>query len=178
MTHHRHVSLREQTGFTLIEMIITIVIISIVASIGVTTISSGFKAYFTASSISPLANNARLVLERLRKEIRNAQSCADVSQPAGVGSLQFTNDEGRVILVNQGVRPTNAIYMTFNGDGNEWLLAPNVEQGSLRFERTDCTGVTSPGIVTISFTMSVNMMDGENIKLPFRTSVYIRSTSS
>ncbi|MBF0190855.1 MAG: hypothetical protein HQL99_06840 [Magnetococcales bacterium] len=158
-------------------MVITLIIISIVAGVGTVSISNSFNAYLTARAIEPLAGSARVVLERLRKELRNAESCTGISQPGGNGTLQFTNDQGRVILVNQGVAATNAIYMTFNGDGVEWLLASNVEANSVQFQVSPCTGVLTPGLVTIAFTMTATTTDGSVLRLPFRTAVYVRSTS-
>jgi prepilin-type N-terminal cleavage/methylation domain-containing protein len=164
------------SGFTLIEMVITLIIVSIVASVGVVSVSNGFNAYLTARAIEPLASNARVVLERLRRELRNAQTCTGISQPGGTGTIQFTNDQGRVILVNQGVTPTNAIFMTFDGNGREWLLAYNVAVNSLQFQLAPCTGGLTPGLVTFSFTMTATMIDGSVLRLPFRTAVYVRST--
>ncbi|MEO5344883.1 MAG: prepilin-type N-terminal cleavage/methylation domain-containing protein [Magnetococcus sp. YQC-9] len=184
MSHHtdrRSVPRIHSAGFTLIEMIITIVIISIVAGTSVVSLSNGFKAYMTARAIEPMASNGRIVMERLRKEIRNAQSCTGITQPSGSNSIQFINDQGRTVLVNQGASPTNAVYMTFNNDGTQWLLGQNVAANSLQFVRTTCNGAgqaapIKPGLVTISFTMTSTMPDGSTITLPFKTSVYVRSS--
>lgn len=166
------------TGFSLIEMVMTLVIISIVGVVGTTSMSGGFNAYLTARAIEPLANGGRLAMERLSRELQNAATCTGITQPGGNGKIQFTNDQGKVILVNQGANPTNAIFMQFNGDGKEWILAPNVEANSLQFQVAPCTGVLSPGLVTISFTMTSTTTDGSVLKLPFRTAVYVRSTPS
>ncbi|MBF0273392.1 MAG: type II secretion system protein [Magnetococcales bacterium] len=179
MCRFRHpggVKYHGSSGFSLIEMVITLIIISIVAGVGTVSMSNSFNAYLTARAIEPLAGNARVVLQRLRKELRNAASCTGISQPGGAGTLQFTNDQGRIILVNQGATATNAIYMTFNGDGVEWLLAPSVESNSLRFQVSPCTGGLTPGLVTFSFTMTATTTDGSVLRLPFRTAVYVRST--
>ncbi|MEO5330519.1 MAG: prepilin-type N-terminal cleavage/methylation domain-containing protein [Magnetococcus sp. YQC-5] len=168
----------KSTGFTLIEMVMTLVIISIVGVVGTTSMSNSFNAYLMAQSIEPLANGAHLVLERLRKELRNANTCTGISQPGGTGTLQFTNDQGRVVLVKQGTNPTNSIIMTFNGDGTEWLLAQNVETKSLNFQLSPCTGGLTPGLVSFSFTMATPATDGSILRLPFRTAVYVRSTPS
>ncbi|MBF0626878.1 MAG: type II secretion system protein [Magnetococcales bacterium] len=174
-THHR------SAGFSLLEMVMTITILSIVAGVGTVGMSNAFSAYLTARTIEPLASNARLALERLRRELQSAQSCTGISQPNGAGTLQFTNDRGSVILVNQGAIPTNAIYMRFDGGAEEWLLAPSVEANSLRFQVSPCTlagppPTTTPGLVTISFTMTATTIDNKILKLPFRTAVYVRST--
>ncbi len=167
-----------QSGFTLIEMVMTLVIMSIIAVVGTSSMSGGFNLYLTARAIEPLANGGRLAIERLSKELQNAATCTGISQPGGNETIQFTNYLGNVILVNQGASPTNAIFLTFNGDGKEWILAPNVEARSLKFQVTPCTGGLTPGLVTFSFTMTAKTTDGSVLKLPFRTAVYVRSTPS
>ncbi|MBF0440223.1 MAG: hypothetical protein HQL93_14055 [Magnetococcales bacterium] len=161
----------------MIEMVLTLMIISIVAAVGSVSMGGGFNAYLTARAIEPLAMGGRLALERLRKELMGAQTCTGISQPGGHGSIQFMNDQGRVVLVNQGASSTNALFMTFNGDGQEWILAPDVEANSLDFKITPCSGGLTPGLVTISFAMSTRNTDGSTIRLPLKTSVYVRSTS-
>ncbi|MBF0340940.1 MAG: prepilin-type N-terminal cleavage/methylation domain-containing protein [Magnetococcales bacterium] len=180
---HPRVKHHGSLGLTLIEMVVTLVVFSVVAGVGAVSLSNGFKAYQTAREIQPLALNAQIVLKRLQLEIRNAATCPGVvlagAPVAGGGNsaLQFTNDQGRVLLVNQGSTPTNAIFVMFNNDNVEWLLSPNVEAGSLKFQMIPCDDFVSPGLVTFSFTMTSTVADGTVIRLPFRTSVYIRSTS-
>ncbi|NGZ07590.1 MAG: hypothetical protein G8237_14690 [Magnetococcales bacterium] len=157
----------------------TIVIVSIIAGVGAVSMLHGFNAYMTAQAIEPLSSSARVAMERLRREIRNAQTCVGISQPGGSGSLQFVNDQGRTILVNQGQQPTDAIYMTF--DGVEKLLVPNVKALSLQFAVSPCTlagppATLTPGLVTFSFTMTSKTTDGKVLTLPLRTAVYVRST--
>ncbi|MBF0126095.1 MAG: hypothetical protein HQM02_02690 [Magnetococcales bacterium] len=158
----------------------TIVILSIIAVVGAVSMSSGFNAYLTAQAIEPMANNGRLALERLRKELRNAQTCTGITQPGGNGTIRFTNDQGRVVLVTQEGNPGNAIYMNFDGSPDQWMLAPNVEAGSLQFQRSNCSvdvnsQPLSPGLVTIAFTMATPTTDGGVVRLPFRTAVFVRS---
>ncbi|MBF0178931.1 MAG: type II secretion system protein [Magnetococcales bacterium] len=179
MDSHRDEKRKRPAGFTLIEMVMTLTIISIVAGVGATSMIGGFNAYLTARDMEPMASNARLALQRMSLELRNSVSCTGISQPGGLGSLQFTNDQGRLILVNQGADGTkNAIYMKFDADPTEWLLAPNVEANSLRFQITSCLDPIKPGLVTLSFTMATTTTKGDVLRLPFRTSVYVRSTSS
>ncbi|MBF0294813.1 MAG: prepilin-type N-terminal cleavage/methylation domain-containing protein [Magnetococcales bacterium] len=178
MDSHRDEERKRLAGFTLVEMVMTLVIISIVASVGATSMIGGFNAYLTARDMEPMASNARLALQRMSLELRNAVSCTGISQPGGVGSIQFINDQGRLILVNQGASRTNAIYMKFDADPTEWLLAPNVEANSLQFQITPCTDPIRPGLVSLSFTMATTTTKGDVLRLPVRTSVYVRSTST
>ncbi|MBF0163267.1 MAG: prepilin-type N-terminal cleavage/methylation domain-containing protein [Magnetococcales bacterium] len=174
-------SVRNASGFSLIEMVITILIVGIVAGTSAVAMGNSFKAYMTAQVIAPLSGSGRLVMERIRKELRNTM-CSTISRPNGDRTLQLTDTNGRIVLFHQAGTTTNAIYMTFNNDNVNWLLASNVQADSLRFTWTQCDGAgdptppLKPGLVTVSFTMRSTMPDGETITLPFRTSVYVRST--
>ncbi|MBF0416841.1 MAG: prepilin-type N-terminal cleavage/methylation domain-containing protein [Magnetococcales bacterium] len=180
MSHHNDtpdVRSRRSAGFTLIEMVITLVILSIVAGTGVAAMTSAFKAMATGQAIAPLSIGGRIIMERIRKELRNAQ-CTQITQPGGNGKLQLIDNSGRTLLIHQGVND-NAVYLTFNGDGINWQLGEKVLANSLQFTGLSCAGVgvpPKPRLVTVSFSMRDTLPDGGTITLPFRTSVYIRSS--
>jgi MSHA biogenesis protein MshO len=65
-------ALRSQQGFTLIEIITVIVVLSIVAVIGTGFIVSSTTAYGTAQSRALLANTGRQAIERMTRQLRGA----------------------------------------------------------------------------------------------------------
>ena len=92
-------------GFTLIEIIIVIVILCIVSAITVKFLVDSLRIYTMAANQKALYDEAKLALERMCRDIRDARS---VSQPAAGGS-------GNTIRF----RRTNA---TARDAANEWII--------------------------------------------------------
>jgi prepilin-type N-terminal cleavage/methylation domain-containing protein len=87
------------SGFTLIEIVITIVLVSILAGIAALIILQGVKAYSDEQSRSDVHYQARLAMERMAREIRHARSCAAITGPANPsGTLTFTDINGNAVV--------------------------------------------------------------------------------
>lgn len=180
--HHGKLGKRRQrsTGFTLIEMVITIVILSIVTGTSLVALTSAFNAMATAQAIAPLSLGGQIVMERILKELRNTQ-CNQVTRLDNGKALQLIDNNGRTVKFHQINTTTQSIYMTYNNDNVNWLLGANVQADSLRFVVPTCDGAgqpvpQKPGLVTVSFTVFQRFPDNETVTLPFRSSVYVRSS--
>ena len=81
-------------GFTLIELITSIVIISIVsamAGMGLIQIANG---YLLAKKSTATAQQAQIAMARLTKEFSKIQSITDTSAPASISYKRYTDEEG------------------------------------------------------------------------------------
>ncbi|MBF0175463.1 MAG: prepilin-type N-terminal cleavage/methylation domain-containing protein [Magnetococcales bacterium] len=154
-----------KTGFTLIEMVITITIMGIFLGVAGRMTAGVYSAYTANMYLNPLPSKAKAAMERIIRELRSA-TAASVTQPTGSGSIQFTNDQGTTILLNQTGSPVTTVFM------NSVALVEDVAQNSLQF-----TWDTTKNLVTINFTMQVVMrgLGGSTITVPFRTAVYVRN---
>ncbi len=65
-------------GFTLIELVMTMVLIGIIAFVVANSMSTGFKAYFTTDFRNEALNQTRIAMERMTREIRNVRSRTDI----------------------------------------------------------------------------------------------------
>jgi prepilin-type N-terminal cleavage/methylation domain-containing protein len=63
---------RNERGFTLIELVMVVVIISIVAFIVGDSLIIGMRAYFAAEDRTEAIEKGRVTLERIEREVRNA----------------------------------------------------------------------------------------------------------
>jgi prepilin-type N-terminal cleavage/methylation domain-containing protein len=72
-----------QGGFTLIEIIIVIVILSIVSVITINFLVTSLRTYSMVVNQKTLLDEGKLALERMCRDIRNAQS---IATPAAGGS--------------------------------------------------------------------------------------------
>jgi len=93
----QHKSAR-QSGFTLIEIIVTIVIIGIIASIAAGIILQGAKSFSAENSRNNLHYQARLAVERMAREVRliRSQTVGDV-QTMNATDLIFCDATGKAI---------------------------------------------------------------------------------
>lgn len=80
-------------GWTLIELIMTIVLISIIGGIAVWMLGQNYNNYFVAKQIIGLANSTNTTLTALLREIRAAESITSMNSHA----LTFTNQQGNSI---------------------------------------------------------------------------------
>jgi prepilin-type N-terminal cleavage/methylation domain-containing protein len=75
--------LKSQKGFTLIEIIIVIIILAIVAGISIKFLVDGMRVYTMTVNQKTLFDEGKLALERMCRDIRDAQS---ISVPVAGGS--------------------------------------------------------------------------------------------
>lgn len=72
-------------GFTLIELIITVVVVGIIASVGATILRNALLGSISTQNITSISSQSRLVLQRMSRELRNMNT----------GSLVSCNDAGQ-----------------------------------------------------------------------------------
>ncbi|MBF0425034.1 MAG: prepilin-type N-terminal cleavage/methylation domain-containing protein [Magnetococcales bacterium] len=154
----------QRSGFTLLEMIMTIVIMGIFLSVGGKMTAGAYNSYIANMYLTPLPSKAKAGMELMVRELRSA-TATSVSQPTGGGSLQFTNDQGTTVLINQNGTPVTTVFR------NSVALLENVQQSSLQF-----TWDNTRNFATIRFTLQVVMSGlGGTVTVPFRTGVYVRN---
>lgn len=86
-------NLSDNKGFTIIELVITMVLIGIVAYIAADAMSTGFKAFFVTDNRKEALDQARIAMERMTREIRNVRSSSDIGT-ANPTEFCFINIEG------------------------------------------------------------------------------------
>jgi len=86
----------KKNGFTLIEVVVVIVILSIIAGIGSRVIQAAFNSYLVNQNITTANTAARLAFERMTRDIHNINSAASIST-ATSSQLSFTDIYGNTI---------------------------------------------------------------------------------
>lgn len=86
----------KQKGFTLFEMVISILILSLIALAGGKILQVSFNAYNQNQAITNANAQARLALERLRRDIHNVNSKNDFTT-ATASQLVFRDVYGTTI---------------------------------------------------------------------------------
>src|SRR4030043_1877070 len=86
----RNVPLQLQMGFTLIEVIVVIVILSIVSAITINFLINSLKIYTMTVNQKTLFDEGKLALERMCREIRDAKSITLPAFGSSGNTVTFT----------------------------------------------------------------------------------------
>jgi prepilin-type N-terminal cleavage/methylation domain-containing protein len=170
---------RDNSGFTIIELVITMVLIGIVAFIVADAMSTGFKAYFTTDFRKEALDQARIATERMTREIRNVRSLgrdndsdgnidADIAT-ATATSFCFTDVNGTTISF--ALSGTNIL----RGEGNcppdsTNTLSENIT--SLSFSYIYASGTFATAIRRVQITLT-STISNESVTL--QSEVYLRN---
>jgi prepilin-type N-terminal cleavage/methylation domain-containing protein len=131
---------KNSKGFTIIELVITMVLIGIVAYIAADAMSTGFKAFFVTDNRKEALDQARIAMERMTREIRNIRGSSDIST-ANATTLTFTDISGTTITFTLNAGNINRTSGTTNtlatGISNSTLAS-----GIFSYTLTDGTTVT------------------------------------
>ena len=111
----RRMRRRSDAGLTLIELLVSIVLVSIIGSIVFTAIMSTQRASESSRLVNDLNEEARLVLNRMSRELREAERITAVTNPMGPG-YSATSDSSVTFEVD------------FNGNGIIEPTAADPEQ--------------------------------------------------
>jgi prepilin-type N-terminal cleavage/methylation domain-containing protein len=91
------------SGFTLVEIVITIVLIGIISGIAAMIILQGVQTYSVEDSRSNMFYQAQLAMERMAKEIRQIRSASTTDiQTMTAADLKFTNVTGATVEFTWG----------------------------------------------------------------------------
>ena len=148
-------------GFTLIEVVVTMIVAAILFGLGATVISGGFRSYFLGREIMQNDWQGRLALERMTRELRTARTAtpADLNI-AAAGQITFIDFAGNTIVYRQ---TGNTIERSQNA-GAFQPLADNISAApalSFTYLRNDGTTPEPTGgnstlvyYITVLFTVS------------------------
>jgi prepilin-type N-terminal cleavage/methylation domain-containing protein len=168
MNDSRMIRTSNSKGFTLIEAIITIVIVGIISSIAALIILEAMKASSKEQNLSDAHYQARLAVERMAREIRTvrSQTVADIPM-MNVANFQFTDIQG----IQMGFRLNSGNVQRTQDNAATWqTLATGVT--TLNFSYLQQDGVTPATATTLWFVV-IDMTDTQGAdSLPMRTRVH------
>jgi len=162
----RNVPLQLQMGFTLIEVIVVIVILSIVSAITINFLINSLKIYTMTVNQKTLFDEGKLALERMCRDIRDGRS---ITSPASGGSGSLIT----FIRNNATVQDVAAENITFRLTGTtlEKVKASPVATSSLASNVSTFTVTRgAAGNDEITLVLTLSLASGENVTL--QTKVY------
>lgn len=161
-------------GVTLIELVIVMVLIGIIAFIAADAMSTGFKAFFITDNRKEALDQARVAMERMRREIRNLNNSTSVTTSS---ATQFCFTDTESTLIDYSYLNPNVTRDTGNCvAGGGATLSTNIAAFSFVYLRADGT-TTDPAfssantkLIRITLTSTIS---GESVTL--QTEVYPRN---
>jgi prepilin-type N-terminal cleavage/methylation domain-containing protein len=159
-------------GFTLIEAVITLIVIGVLAAIGATLMSRGFLSYFVGREIARDDAQGRLALERMARELRTIRSTGDLSI-AVQNQVSFTDLDGNSLAyrLNAG---TSQLERSQNGVAGTYLpLADNVSALTITYLRNDGVTVENFGgnSALVYYITAALTVKTSNVNVTYRTTV-------
>lgn len=103
-------SRRLLSGFTLIELIATLVLVGIVAAVSAPFLGNAFRAYFMTQQIAETDWQGRVAMERLTRELRLLRATSDltITSAADITFLDVDGNSIRYCLGAVGTCPGSA----------------------------------------------------------------------
>jgi prepilin-type N-terminal cleavage/methylation domain-containing protein len=142
-------------GFTLIELIMTLVIAGVLGAMGASLMSSGFRTYFAGRELAQDAAEGTLAVERMTRDLRTVRSAtaADLSTMGGA-AITFVDVDGNSV----GYAIAGGSLTRSENGGAAQPLASNVS--SLAFTYLQNDGQTAAGsaaqvwYISVAFTVA------------------------
>jgi prepilin-type N-terminal cleavage/methylation domain-containing protein len=114
----RRLQARDDGGFTLIELLVSMVLVSIIGSIVLAAVMATQRATESSRQVNDLNQEARNVLNRMSRELREAQRITAVTNPMGPGysassdtSITFEVDfDGNGVIEPAAADPEELTY--------------------------------------------------------------------
>jgi prepilin-type N-terminal cleavage/methylation domain-containing protein len=160
--------IKQTDGFTLVELIASIVLLGIIGIFTSLFLYTGIKGYLTAKQTADSAMKAQIALDRINLELRKISALP--SAPVANASIAYTSEElpgTRRILYDPNAK---TISIEVNGTAN--VLLDQINTFSLSWEAADLNnsgdGVNEIAGINIGFTMT-------EIGTPFNMRVYPRN---
>lgn len=158
-------SIRTQKGFTLVELIVTLVLVGIIGTFTTLFMYTGLNGYLKAKDTSEGALKAQIALDRISLELKDINNISAFNSDTNIDYTSETLPGDRKIILNGN-------QIDLDVDGNANTLLDSVVSFDLEPTYTDLNhyadGNLEVGSIEISFTV------GE-IERPFSARIFPRN---
>ncbi len=155
--------MRRQSGFSMIELIIVIVILSVLTAITLPVLQTGFNSYFTARNLADADWQARLAFSRISRDLRDIPAAANITT-ANSTQLTFLD------------RNSTSVSYTLSGitlQRNAMTLANGVS--TLTFAYYDGTGAVTATMAAMRYVGITLNITQNNTNVTLKTIVNLRN---
>ena len=125
--------LSRQSGFTLIEVIVSLLLVSIVGTFSLFFLADGIEGYFITQKAAESAFKAQIALDRIRMELVDMETLT--ASPVLNTSIEYTSAD-KELTGSRALKFTGGtLYLTV--DGTDYPLIDEVTSGILQIEYED-----------------------------------------
>ena len=167
--------MKDRPGFTLIEIIVTLILVGLLSALAGTSLVQGVEGYLLARANAHLAQKAQVAGLRLAREL---MELSDVSSAAGT-SIQYTNPTGQhgIALVDSTLKMNDG---ALPGVSTGHILIENVSAFTLTYFKGGSAWQAGTDdirdLTSIQISLSVAHPDGTIGDQVFVTSINPRNT--
>jgi prepilin-type N-terminal cleavage/methylation domain-containing protein len=128
---------KAEQGFTLVELLVASVLFLILSTMLFTTVVSGATQARSGRQYNDLNEEARLLLNRMSRELREAKEIVDVSNPGGAVSSSGTALYPTYYAASTTADTSLTFDVDFNGDGTIEPSASDPEELTYQYDRAN-----------------------------------------
>lgn len=126
-----------EDGFTLVELLVASVVFLVMASVFFSTVVSGANQARNGRQFNDLNEEARLLLNRMSRELREAQEIVAVSNPGNAVSSSGTALYPTYYAASTSANVSVTFDVDFNGNGTIEPTAPDPEELTYQYDRAN-----------------------------------------
>ena len=127
--------IKQENGFTLVELVVTIILVGLVGTFTSLFIYTGLNGYLTAKDTSDGALKAQIALDRISLELRDIDKITAYNENVEIEYTSTTLPGNRKITFN-----TNAIIIDVDDIANEFMITGQVGFNLLMGRRNSAKG--------------------------------------
>jgi len=153
---------RMYKGFTLIEMIATLIVLGLIASFAVPYLSNGVRAYNNTSAALNTVSQLRYASERMARELREVQRTLagnfDISTPVtgANNNITFRKSDGDQVIITSAAPTLSLAYDTLLS-GTNFTLSDELTSITFNYYQSNGTQATGTNNVAyIEFELILN----------------------
>ena len=138
---------RSQKGFTLVELIVTIVLVGLIGVFTTLFVYTGLNGYLKTRDTSEGALKAQITLDRISMELRDIDTISTFTAGSQIDYTSRTLNGDRQILYSNGV-------ISINGGNGARNLLDEIENFSMTLTQTDLNADGNDEVQAIEITFN------------------------
>ena len=157
-----------QKGFTLVELIVTIVLVGIIGVFTTLFVYTGLNGYLTARDTSEAALRAQIALDRLSVELRDI-NIIDTGTYAANSRMDYTS---RTLTGDRQILFSNGVISVNGGNGQQPLL-DDVDTFTMAITKSDLNGDGNDDVEAID--ISFDFIEERSVGRQFSARIFPRN---
>lgn len=126
----RRIRSGSDSGFTLVELLVAMVVFSMLGGILMSTVVGSAETAKTTKQSTDINEEARLALNRMSRELRQASDIQAASSPDGKTSITFEVDFNGNLSIEPSAADPEVLTYSYDSTGKRLLLTANNTSGT------------------------------------------------